>query len=345
MTPEMLLDVSADRGVAAISDRALAVMAKYGGGSKSSARKPKSSECVLVANTWAGGDAPLTEGELKAKELAMRKAEAKATINRYISGKHCNAVPAPEEVPRPSSSSRPSSSRVRSVAAARAAREALPMALGGLAMEAPDVTEPELELVYGSSRGEPDEPSLPSLPVLWEAWCDELEGEEARVFSVRVSQCGTLLAAGCGDGTVRVFHASNGRLSGVLDGLEAGSGDVRLPATCLRWRAGRALLVAHASGVLERWQAGSAPKRTHAVSEAGNEIYAIDCLAPRGQLATAGKDTAVRVYDEGRLEVVSTLGSSDPEMRRYEGSSGGAVGHTNRVFSLRFHPEVPSLPL
>ena len=63
------------------------------------------------------------------------------------------------------------------------------------------------------------------------------------------------------------------------------------------------------------------------------------------QIASAGKDTAVRVYDEARMELVATLGHSDAEMRRYEGMSGGAVGHTSRCFSVRFVPDDPNLLL
>jgi hypothetical protein len=54
------------------------------------------------------------------------------------------------------------------------------------------------------------------------------------------------------------------------------------------------------------------------------------------QFATAGRDKAVRVYDDERLEVVTTM---------HAGIGHGAPGHTNRIFAVKFSDEDPSVLL
>ena len=67
----------------------------------------------------------------------------------------------------------------------------------------------------------------------WEMPCENLyEDDDAEVFCVRWSPDDQLLAVGCGDGVVRIFHGSDGRLA--YD-LERDGNPSRLPNTCLRW--------------------------------------------------------------------------------------------------------------
>ena len=54
----------------------------------------------------------------------------------------------------------------------------------------------------------------------------------AEVFCLRFSPDGKFLAAGCGDGAIRVFSAQTGKLA---YNLQAGS-NVALPTTCIRFR-------------------------------------------------------------------------------------------------------------
>src|SRR3546814_17713180 len=64
-----------------------------------------------------------------------------------------------------------------------------------------------------------------------------------------------------------------------------------------------------------------------------NQIYAVDYNQDGTQLATAGRDTAVRIYDEGTKQLVTCM----------RGGTGYSIhatpGHSNRVFSLRYHPD------
>lgn len=76
-------------------------------------------------------------------------------------------------------------------------------------------------------------PRLAIFGTAWESACEQLyEDDDAEVFCVRWSPDDQLLAAGCGDGVVRIFHGHDGKLAYNLDR----EGDaVRLPVTCLRW--------------------------------------------------------------------------------------------------------------
>ena len=348
MTPEFLLDISTDTGERPLSEKAKAIMAKYsGGGAPPPPKKPPAERVLLSSPAKAHIDAPLTIGEQRAKAIAVGRAIGR--VSAALTAAQAAAVAARDRATGAAAAPR----KVRSVASARAAREqmekeALPAALGGLAVEEEPPDEPELTTVDEEPGGDDAEAGAassstgpPALCEVWSAKCEELY-DDSRVFCVRLSQCGTLLAAGCGDGTVRTFHAGTGRPAHLLDNTaadsdEAADAKVRLPATCLRWRAGRALLVANAAGTVERWQAGATPKRVASLTEEGNQIYAIDCPLDGRQLATAGKDAAVRIYDESRMELVTTLGHPDPDVRRYESASGARnIGHSSRIFSVRF---------
>ena len=248
---------------------------------------------------------------------------------------------------------------MRSLVDAKAAREAaisdLPVQLGGLAVT---------ELLPFGSRPASAAPTpraplaapLPELETAWEATCTpQYEGEDATAFCVRYSPDDVYVAAGCADGAVRVFQAPSGRWAFSLSepSTKLDFEGVRLPVTCLRWRPGgsstkRVILSANASGGVKHWHASSSSSELlHSHTEKGNQVYALDYRPDAALFASAGKDTVVRVYDEETQALSATLGESDAEMRRYLGGGAGlrALGHTSRVFSIKFVPDEPPLLL
>ena len=354
MTPETWLDISVDMGVPGPNERAQRVMAKYSGNAVSAAPAPPSVTAEKVMVHTPRTEIPLTYNEQKAKAIAVGRAAG--TMAARLAAAQAAAVSASIRNTSPSKGP-----KLRAVAAAKAAREDLPEILGGdVAQAAPvdllnDSAPPSRPASAATAPPLSAVDSIPELDVRWVTRLEEAsEDEDTRVFCVRFSHDSTLLAAGCGDGTVRVLHASSGRPAYALEHPQhtrdaAEYSAVRLPSTCLRWRpggsGGRVLLAANAAGTIERWTVGPNPKCTGTLVEADNQVYAIDYSSDGLQIASAGKDTAVRVYDEARMELVATLGHSDAEMRRYEGMSGGAVGHTSRCFSVRFVPDDPNLLL
>ena len=77
----------------------------------------------------------------------------------------------------------------------------------------------------------------------------------------------------------------------------------------------------------------------HTLTEDGNQVYTLDYRPDGASFATAGQDTAVRVYDEATLTLTTTLRAESL------GRPGSAVGHSSRVFSLKFVPEEAPLLL
>ncbi|EOD31169.1 hypothetical protein EMIHUDRAFT_99388 [Emiliania huxleyi CCMP1516] len=229
--------------------------------------------------------------------------------------------------------------------------------------EAPDLT-PEDErraLAPHTGASKPPQPAVhngPSpaaLPVIRLGWAAEAAtpglpagspGEAADVFCVRYSPDDALVAAGCGDGVVRVYHATDGRLAYSL-----ADDSLTLPTTCLRFRPSAAsaktrnvLLAANSDGTVKHWHLTSG-KCLHSVTEQDNQVYAVDYDTDGSHFATAGRDCHIRLYDETTKSAVSTLLSSlDRAPSGYHSAGASAhSGHSNRVFGLRFGAEPHSL--
>jgi len=162
-------------------------------------------------------------------------------------------------------------------------------------------------------------------------------GDPADVFCVRFAPDDGLVAAGCGDGVVRVYHSDGGRLAySLID--EA----LSLPTTCLRYRpAGTSsktknvLLAANSDGTVKHWHITSS-RCLHTITEENNQVYALDYDVDGSHFATAGRDCHIRIYDEATKTVVTTLASSlDRVTTGYQGETHRS-GHSNRIFGLRF---------
>eukprot|EP00736_Rhodelphis_marinus_P000940 Rmarinus@m.18196 len=160
----------------------------------------------------------------------------------------------------------------------------------------------------------------------------ELEFGEGtqEVFCVRWAPDDNLLAAGCGDGCVRVYSPNSGRLVYIL------SNDLsRLPITSVRWRptgptakTRNVMLTAGADGRVCHWHVTSG-KCLHTIEEEGNQVYALAYRADAAQFVTGGKDFQIRLYDEATKTKIMTLNKGDGKT---------TTGHSNRAFSVMFDP-------
>ncbi|KAG5188926.1 WD40-repeat-containing domain protein [Tribonema minus] len=155
----------------------------------------------------------------------------------------------------------------------------------------------------------------------------------SEIFCVRFSPDGKFLAAGCGDGAVRVFAVATGRLAYNLQGGSASA----LPCTALRFRPATAasktrnvLVAVGAGGTVQHWHMTSG--KCLSTLEADTQLYALDYRGDGGAFAAAGKDHTVRVYDE----------TTKQEVARMKGGAGygasATAGHSNRVFALKYVP-------
>ena len=63
-------------------------------------------------------------------------------------------------------------------------------------------------------------------------------------------------------------------------------------------------------GAVQHWHMTSG-KCLHSLEDEGNQVYAMDYNAEGSKFVTAGKDTAVRVYDEATKSLLLTMKGED----------------------------------
>lgn len=101
----------------------------------------------------------------------------------------------------------------------------------------------------------------------------------------------------------------------------------------LRWLTGANQ--SDANGKAQHWHIASG-RCLHTIDEVDNQIYAVDYKQDGSAFATAGKDKTVRIYDEATKSCMVAMSS---------GTAKVTPGHSNRIFSVKFHPEDPNLVL
>lgn len=161
------------------------------------------------------------------------------------------------------------------------------------------------------------------------------------VFALAYSADSAQLAAGCGDGSIRLFANAPGQSHLSLQRVAHHASDRdHLPATCVRYnpvKAGddaRVLLAAYADGTVSQWRIGGPATEakcarntvTPGDSAGANSIYAVAYQADGKSFATAGRDHIVRLFDETTGALVR------------ECDNVGSHGHTNRIYALKYHP-------
>jgi WD40 repeat protein len=168
----------------------------------------------------------------------------------------------------------------------------------------------------------------------------------ADCFCVRFSPDDEYLAASFSNGAIHVFNAETGKQEFVLNGPGESEGTLQapLPTTQLRWRPHSAqsktksVLIsvnAEFDGQVLHWHIKSG-KCLHTITEKGNQLFCLDYFSDGSQFATAGRDRTVRVYDEATKRMTQQLQAGDLKE---------TAGHSNRVFSLKYHPTEPHIIL
>jgi WD40 repeat protein len=111
----------------------------------------------------------------------------------------------------------------------------------------------------------------------------------APVYALAYSPSGTALAAGLGDGTIRVWDAAAGTLLGTLEGHAGTVGALAFSPD------GRLLFSAGADGTLRVWNVQAA-KQLRILQGQGGTVSAL-AIAPDGTLlAAASLDGTVRLW-------------------------------------------------
>mmetsp|Transcript_35958 Transcript_35958/g.94070 ORF Transcript_35958/g.94070 Transcript_35958/m.94070 type:complete len:323 (+) Transcript_35958:36-1004(+) len=154
--------------------------------------------------------------------------------------------------------------------------------------------------------------------------------DNLKVFSTRFSPENEYIAAAHSNGHIAVLDSATGAIAFNLNTHGT------MPTTQVVWRPLLAtsktknVLVSVNSedkGLVQHWHIKSG-KCLHTIEDT-QQIFAIDYTSDGQLFATAGQSRAVKVYDEATKRVFATLVGGDQKT---------CAGHSNRVFSVKFHP-------
>ena len=150
-------------------------------------------------------------------------------------------------------------------------------------------------------------------------------------FTVRFNETASHIACGYSTGRVCVFP-----IDMTAKSKEVSSTLTEFPITCLRWKPHNrtTLLCVSAEGTLHQIHSTSG-KTLFKTEENGNPLMCCDYSNDGLLFATGGNDKKVRLYDDNTKTMISKL-----ETHQYN-----LPEHSNRIFSVKFHPFDPNVLL
>ena len=161
------------------------------------------------------------------------------------------------------------------------------------------------------------------------------------IQSVRFDPHDRYLAAGCEDGSIKIYNVSNSKLVYTLNQRRSDGQpeEEKRPSNCIRWRptfnsarSKNVLISVHADGSVQHWHTTSG-KSLHKLYSERNQLYCADFSPDGRQFVTAGKDLIVRIYDETTKTVVT----------EFQPGGAGSPGHSNRIFSVKYYTQDPNI--
>jgi WD40 repeat protein len=154
------------------------------------------------------------------------------------------------------------------------------------------------------------------------------------IFAMRICDDGGWIAAALSNGKIGIFSLATGRLAWTVD-ESRGS----VPTTSVRFsvKNPKNFLAVTADGFVSEWSLQKQPVENWFLSEEKNQLYALDISFSGSKFATAGLDTQIKLYD---YETRKNIGKLE---KNHEQQDESNPGHTNRIFSLIFHPTDPTM--
>jgi WD40 repeat protein len=149
------------------------------------------------------------------------------------------------------------------------------------------------------------------------------------VFSVRWSPDDSHLAAGCSDGTVKLY---SGKFSTIIRTMNCRLKAETYPVTSVRWRPDKGLAKTKnvlaaitCDGAILHWHASSG-KILHSLRIPDNQALCSDYNTEGTYFAVGCRDKSIKVFDEGTKEKIADLTGGDQQH----------LGHDNRIMSVKF---------
>jgi len=156
---------------------------------------------------------------------------------------------------------------------------------------------------------------------------------DSQIFSVNIASDSSYMACALSSGEIGLFSGKTGRLSYRITnstGFES--------STCIKFLPNnpKSFLVGSTDGTIKEWNTNGEPNMKWTTKEKGNQIFALDISANSQYFVSAGLDKTVRVYDYVTKSIVYSL-------FRPEIDDGYSNGHTNRIFSVIFNKNDPTI--
>ena len=152
---------------------------------------------------------------------------------------------------------------------------------------------------------------------------------EFEIFSVRWSPDDSHLAAGCSDGTVKLY---SGKFSTIIRSMNCRLTAETYPVTSVRWRPDKGisktknvLIATTCDGGILHWHASSG-KILYSLRIPDNQALCSDYNTEGTFFVIGCKDRSLKVYDEGTKEKIADLTGGDQQH----------IGHDNRIMSVKF---------
>ncbi|KAM3932007.1 uncharacterized protein RB166_005232 [Leptodactylus fuscus] len=152
------------------------------------------------------------------------------------------------------------------------------------------------------------------------------------IYSLRFSPTGKQLAVGFGNGAIQTVNAERGVLGQTLFSGHR----TRQAITSLSYHPKNSTILvgAGADGLISFYDIKS-ELNVLTLTEAENEIHALDFSMDGSVFGTAGRDRHIRLYDSQTNEILNFLMAPDFLI---DDELTLTSGHTRRIFALRFHP-------
>ncbi|KRX01594.1 WD40-repeat-containing domain [Pseudocohnilembus persalinus] len=150
-------------------------------------------------------------------------------------------------------------------------------------------------------------------------------------MSIKFDPEDTMIAAGCADGTLKIFHLYSGHTK--LDIPIAGKNSKdTFPCTCVKWRPSQfsddiknVVITGSADGKIQHWHVTDG-KELSSIQEENNQINSLDFNQDGKQFVSGGSDNIIRLYDETTQQCTA----------QFQSIGWQDSGHNNRVFCVKF---------
>ncbi|ORX87321.1 WD40 repeat-like protein [Anaeromyces robustus] len=170
-----------------------------------------------------------------------------------------------------------------------------------------------------------------------------MRNESASALSIDFSPNNEFIAVGLANSVIKIYQASTGALVSSLGYPKVNEEGYNIPCTSISFRnvddsgkrAKNVLIAGYANGATIHWHVTSGQALQMNI-EKNNQVNSVFYNKHGSLYCTAGSDCHVRVYDAATTKNLYDL---------YAGKDGVTSGHSNKIFSVKFHPKDSNLLL